>query len=107
MNEMHATPLAQLTNLQVAAGDWIRRVVACCADVFRTVVANADAAAVTGGGAKVRKRNLTLYLRLIRNSCITVHMFTFQIFKSLPQLLVFIWDWLVLGRLGLVGSLER
>ena len=50
---MHATPLAQLTNLQVAAGDWIRRVVACCADVFRTVVANADAAAVAG--SQVRK----------------------------------------------------
>ena len=62
VNEMHATPLAPLTNLQVAAGDWIRRVVASCADVVRPVVANADAAAVTGGGAKVRKRNLTLYL---------------------------------------------
>ena len=59
---MHATPLAPLTNLQVAAADWIRRVVACCADIFRAVVANADAAAVAGGGAKVRKRNLTLYL---------------------------------------------
>ena len=50
---MHATPLAPLTNVQVAAADWLRRVVASCADFGRAVVANADAAAVAG--SQVRK----------------------------------------------------
>ena len=65
VNKMHAKPLAPLTNLQVAAGDWIRRVVASCADVVRAVVANADAAAVAGGGAQVRNLSQSLYRDLL------------------------------------------